>query len=48
MVVKIMDYGGTITDILVPDKAGKVIDICPGFDSLQGMCTLSVFASFKK
>ncbi|XP_041354498.1 galactose mutarotase-like [Gigantopelta aegis] len=36
LVVKIMDYGGTITDILVPDKAGNVTDICPGFDSLQG------------
>ncbi len=36
MVVKIMTYGGIITQILVPDKTGKMGDVVLGFDSLEG------------
>ena len=36
MVVKIMNYGGTITDIMVPDKSGTAGDVILGYDSLSG------------
>jgi aldose 1-epimerase len=36
MVVKISDYGGIITSILVPDKNGKQTDVVLGFDNLEG------------
>jgi aldose 1-epimerase len=36
MVVKILNYGGTITDIIVPDKNGEPGDVVLGFDSLSG------------
>jgi len=36
MVVKILNYGGTVTDILVPDKNGKQGNVVLGFDSLNG------------
>lgn len=32
--VKIMNYGGIVTHLSVPDKAGKVEDIVLGFDQL--------------
>ena len=32
--VSIMDFGGIITSILVPDKNGAMADVCTGFDSL--------------
>lgn len=34
--VSITNYGGTITQLLVPDKAGHLSDIVLGFDSLEG------------
>ena len=34
--MKVATYGGRITSLLVPDKAGKVDDIVLGFDSLSG------------
>lgn len=34
MSVKISNYGGTITKILVPNKDGKIDDVVLGFDSL--------------
>lgn len=34
--VRIINYGGIITDILVPDKKGKVVDINLGFDDIKG------------
>lgn len=34
--VRIINYGGIITDILVPDKNGKVVDINLGFDDIKG------------
>ncbi|XP_050404153.1 galactose mutarotase [Patella vulgata] len=34
--VKILDYGGIITDIHVPDKDGKMGDIALGFDDMPG------------
>lgn len=36
MVVKVMNYGGIITAIEVPDKAGKVADVVLGYDHLEG------------
>jgi aldose 1-epimerase len=36
MVVKIINYGGTITNISVPDAAGNAGDVVLGFDSLAG------------
>lgn len=34
--VKITNYGGTITSILMPDRNGQVDDIVLGFDNLDG------------
>jgi aldose 1-epimerase len=36
MVVKILNYGGTVTDILTPDKNGKLGDVVLGYESLDG------------
>ena len=36
MSVKILNYGGTVTDIMVPDKNGKFGDVVLGYDSLSG------------
>lgn len=36
MEVKIMNYGGIITSIQVPDKAGKLGEISLGYDNFQG------------
>jgi len=33
--VKVINYGGTITDIITPDKKGEMGSIVLGFDSLQ-------------
>ncbi|MCB1122471.1 MAG: galactose mutarotase [Verrucomicrobiae bacterium] len=36
MVVKITNYGGTVTDIIVPDKYGNAGSIACGFNNLDG------------
>jgi aldose 1-epimerase len=36
VIVKIINYGGYVTNIIVPDKAGTKEDVVLGFDSLQG------------
>jgi aldose 1-epimerase len=36
MVVKIINYGGTITNIMIPDSSGNFGDVVLGFDSLAG------------
>jgi aldose 1-epimerase len=36
MSVKILNYGGTVTDIMTPDKNGKFGDVVLGYDSLAG------------
>ena len=36
MVVKILNYGGTVTDIITPDKNGKMGNVVLGYDSLAG------------
>ncbi len=36
MTAKIMTYGATVTQLIVPDRAGKMGDIILGFDSLSG------------
>ncbi|XP_048751795.1 galactose mutarotase-like [Ostrea edulis] len=33
--VRIISYGATITDILVPDQNGRIDDICLGFDTAE-------------
>ena len=39
LVVRILDYGGIITEINVPDRNGQVADINLGFDDMAGECT---------
>src|SRR5207302_6874743 len=34
--VKIMNYGGIVTELHAPDKAGKTADVVLGFDDLKG------------
>jgi aldose 1-epimerase len=36
MTVKILNYGGIVTHILVPDNDGEKVDVVLGYDSLQG------------
>ncbi|HKP31453.1 MAG TPA: hypothetical protein VJT83_01950, partial [Chitinophagaceae bacterium] len=36
MEVKIMNYGATITNLVVPDKNGAKGDVVLGFDSFEG------------
>jgi aldose 1-epimerase len=36
MIVKITNYGGTITELHVPDRDGKTADVVLGFDNLKG------------
>lgn len=35
LTVRILDYGGIITDILAPDRNGHCASICLGYDNLQ-------------
>jgi aldose 1-epimerase len=43
IVVKISNYGGIITSILVPDKKGRMGDIVLGYDSLKGYLTATPY-----
>lgn len=43
MTVKITNYGGIVTSIMVPDKEGKVGDVVLGFDSLSKYETKSPY-----
>lgn len=36
MIVKIINYGATVTDIITPDKDGKMGSVVLGYDSLAG------------
>jgi len=36
MVVKITNYGATITSIVVPDRDGNMADVAMGYDSVEG------------
>ena len=36
MIVKIINYGATVTDIITPDKNGKMGNVVLGYDSLAG------------
>lgn len=36
--IYILNYGGIIRKIVVPDKNGKMDDICLGFDGMEGRC----------
>lgn len=36
MVVKVINYGGIMTELWVPDRDGKVKDVLLGYDSLEG------------
>jgi len=38
LVVRILDYGGIITEINVPDRNGQVADVNLGFDDMAGEC----------
>lgn len=35
MVAKVTNYGGIVTELHVPDKNGKLADVCLGFDNLE-------------
>lgn len=41
--VKIINYGGAIVSIEIPDKDGKIDDITLGFDSLEDYCNVPYF-----
>jgi aldose 1-epimerase len=43
IIVKITNYGGIITSILVPDKKGKMGDIVLGYDNLRGYLTATPY-----
>src|SRR5271154_5656519 len=43
MVVRIMNYGGIIQSIMVPDKDGKFGDVVLGYDSIGGYLTNSPY-----
>jgi len=36
MMVKILNYGGIVTHLFVPDKKGRLADVVLGYDSLKG------------
>lgn len=36
MMVKILNYGGIVTHLFVPDKKGRLADVVLGYDSLNG------------
>ena len=35
LVAKIMTFGATLTELHTPDKDGKMVNICLGFDSVE-------------
>jgi aldose 1-epimerase len=35
-IMKVITYGGIVTELKVPDKDGKLGDVCLGFDNLEG------------
>ena len=41
--VRIIDYGGIVTSISVPDRHGRVADVTPGYDTLDGYLRDSAF-----
>jgi aldose 1-epimerase len=41
--MKVINYGGIITSLTVPDRAGKMGDIVLGYDSLEGYLTSSPY-----
>ncbi|MGA3013908.1 MAG: aldose epimerase family protein [Bacteroidales bacterium] len=43
IVVKITNYGGIVTSILIPDKNGKMGDITLGYDNLKGYQTATPY-----
>ena len=43
MTVKITNYGGIITHLLVPDKNGKLGDVVLGYDTLEGYLKASPY-----
>ena len=43
MEVKIIDYGGIITHLKVPDKNGKIEDVVLGYDNLEGYLTATPY-----
>ncbi|XP_071079415.1 galactose mutarotase-like [Haliotis cracherodii] len=36
VIVRVLDYGGIITDIIVPDRKGNKEDVSLGFDDMEG------------
>ena len=42
--VRVINFGATVTDILLPDKNGKIDDVSLGFDSVKGMKYILVYS----
>ncbi len=42
VVAKVMTYGATLTELHVPDKAGKLGDVVLGFDNFEAQTTLPI------
>lgn len=45
MVVQIINYGVTVTSILVPDRESVFRDVVLGYEDLQGMIAVNIFHS---
>jgi aldose 1-epimerase len=43
MSMKVMNYGGIVVSLMVPDKNGKAIDVVLGYDSLAGYEKMNPF-----
>lgn len=43
MVAKLISYGGTLTELQVPDKDGRLVDVVLGFDKLDDYRTKSPY-----
>lgn len=43
MVVDLTDFGANIVNVLVPDKNGNAVDVCLGYDVLDGYVTNGCF-----
>ena len=47
-IVKIINYGATITSILTHDKQGVLGDIALGFDNIEGLSNIENFKVIEK
>lgn len=43
MVVELTDFGANIVNVIVPDKDGNVVDVCLGYDTIDGYLSNGCF-----